>query len=111
MRVRWSQLVYRAPGSDNEVALARVYRSQQGEVMRFREGEWELGEVEMGYLALVPMAQTWEDELDEWVEVEPDVFLERERRLWSESSASSEQRGLWFFLRMLWWRWSAWTHS
>jgi len=103
MRVRWSQLVYRVPGSDNSVGLARVTRSRDGEVLRFCDGAGQVGEEEVGYLALLPLARGVEDELDEWIEVEPEAFLERDHSLWMESSGPEE--GFWVQLRALWRSW------
>ena len=106
MRVRWSQLVYRMPGSDNEATLARVYHSKRGDVMRFQENEAELGELEVGYLALVPTAQAFEDEIDMWVEVDSCTFFEGERKQWSRVSTHPDHHlSLMQWVQMLWWRW------
>ncbi|MBK03366.1 MAG: hypothetical protein CL920_20545 [Deltaproteobacteria bacterium] len=87
MRVRWSQLVYRRPGSDNEVGLARVCKTLNGETMHFQDARPQIGDESKGYLALVPLARGFEEELDEWIEIDPEVFLERQRSLWEDSHA------------------------
>ena len=106
MRVRWSQLVYRMPGSDNEAALARVYHSRRGDVMRFQENEDDVNELEVGYLALVPTAQAFEDDIDMWIEVDSNIFFEGERKKWSSVSTHPDHRlSLVQWMRVSWLRW------
>ena len=106
MRVRWSQLAYRRPGSDNEVALARVFHSRRGDVMRLHESEAQMGELEVGYLALVPLAPTLEADIDMWIEVDDSVFFQGEREQWSTTSTHPDRQLRFFqWARTLWWRW------
>lgn len=95
MRVRWSQLVYRNPGSDNAVALAKVIQSPNGEVMRFQEQDDQIQEKELGYLALHSLSRGIEEELDEWIEVDESIFLEENRSLWTEAPNEERFRSLW----------------
>lgn len=94
MKVRWSQLVYRRPGSDNEAGLAMVCQTPAGEVMRFQDGQ-TVGDETKGYLALVPLARGMEEELDEWVEVDPEVFLQRDHALWEDNEALTDRKSFW----------------
>ena len=68
-----------------------------------------MGEEEVGYLALLPLARGIEDELDEWVEVDPDVFLERDPALWMDHYDVEEDgvTGFWSHLRTAWQQWRA----
>lgn len=102
MRVRWSQLVYRTPGSDNEVGLVRVYRTSKGDRLSMEEGAGRPGEQEVGYLAMVPASPAWDEELDVWIDVDSSAFLRQDKDLWSDSYVS-ERSGFWSTLRALWW--------
>ncbi|TNE52159.1 MAG: hypothetical protein EP343_01810 [Deltaproteobacteria bacterium] len=104
MRVRWSQLVYRTPGSDNEVGLVRVMQTSKGDRLCLEEDLPRPGEQEVGYLAMVPAAQACEEELDVWVDIDGTAFITSDRDLWHDSYVP-EQTGLFATLRMLWWRW------
>lgn len=101
MRVRWSQLAYRLPGSDNELGLAKVYQSPNSYSVRFSKQEGRYGEEEVGYLAIVPVGQAMERELDEWVELDPESVLERDSDLWTAKSTSPEKRNLRQFVQMV----------
>ena len=103
MRVRWSQLAYRLPGSDNELGLAKIYYSSQGYSVRFSEQEGRFDEKEAGYLAIVPVAQAIEQELDEWVDVQTESFVRRDEDLWGRyNSTSPEKRTLRQLAMLIW---------
>lgn len=107
MRVRWSQLVYRHPGSDNAVGLARVLKSPEGEVFRFQDATDFADEAELGFLAVLPIARGMEEELDEWIEVDQEAFLDHDASLWERELTPSELQwsGLWPMLRSMFHRW------
>jgi len=92
MKVRWSQLVYRRPGSDNAACLTQVVQTPQGESHRFADQPQESNERSVGYLALVPLASGFEEELDVWVELDPDAFLSSDRTLWEAPRKKSPKQ-------------------
>jgi hypothetical protein len=91
MRVRWSQLVYRNPGSDNAIGLARVVDTPDGEVLRFAEDGDSIDEFEVGYLALHSLSMGMEEELDEWIEIDNQAASARDQELWGEEFTQAEE--------------------